>query len=232
MSQIEQLLKYQEKDSELLKIEQEIASSDERKKYVQTQSFLKKASDKLDKLEAQSQSVIVRLETLTKRYDEANETLKDFDNLDGIDDGSQLSFYQRSLSSVVEEIKNLKGEIAKLAQLAKELTDEFQAMKKKVIAAQNQYPELKAAYQKFKQSKQDETDRINAELEKLAKGVDEEVMRKYQSKRPERIFPIICQVRADRCPKCGIELSIADKEVVGAGKVVECEHCRRLLYKA
>lgn len=232
MSQIAQLLQYQEKDSELLKIEQEIANSDERKKYVQTQSYLKKASDKLDKLEAQSQAVIARIETLTKRYEEVMETLKDFENLDGLVGGNaQLSFYQRSLAQVTEEIKTLKGELATLANVAKEITDEYQTMKKKVIAAQNQYPELKSAYQQFKLSKQEQTDKITAELEKLSKSIDEEVMRKYQSKRSERIFPIICQIKADRCSKCGIELSIADKELVAAGKVVECEHCHRILYK-
>ena len=104
-------------------------------------------------------------------------------------------------------------------------------MKKNVIAAQKQYPEQQAAYKQFKQSKQEQTDKINAELEALAKGIDDEVLHKYQAKRSERIFPIICQIKADRCSKCGIELSIADKEKVAAGKVVECENCHRILYK-
>ncbi|MCM1438953.1 MAG: hypothetical protein NC131_07050 [Roseburia sp.] len=233
MSQISQLLLYQEKDSELLKIEQEIANSDERKKYAQTKSYLNKASEKLDKLEAQSQAILTHLDALNKRYGEISETLKDFDHLDDlVEGGADLSFYQRNLSQLIEKIKTIKGEIAELTASAKEATEEYQAMKKKVIAAQKQYPELHAAFQEFKKSKQAETDKITADLKGIAEAIDPEVLRKYQAKRSERIFPIICEIKADRCSKCGIELSIADKEKVSAGKVVECENCHRILYKA
>lgn len=233
MSQIAQLLLYQQKDSELLKIEQEIANSEERKKYVQTQSYLKKASDKLDKLESQSQGIVAQLEVLNERYKEISETLKDFDHMDElVKEGADLSFYQRNLSQIIEKIKALKGEIAALITAAKESTDEYQKMKKTTIAAQKQYPALQAAYKQFKQSKQEETDKINSELKGLSKDIDPEVLRKYQAKRSERIFPIICEIKTDRCSKCGIELSIVDKEKVAAGKVVECENCHRILYKA
>lgn len=233
MSQIAQLLLYQQKDSELLKIEQEIAGSEERKKYVQTKNYLSKASEKLDKLEAQSQAILTHLDALNKRYDEISETLKDFDHLeDLVEGGADLSFYQRNISQLIEKIKSLKSEIATLTATAKETTEEYQSMKKKTIAAQKQYPELHAAFQEFKKSKQEQTDAISKELESLAKGIDAEVLRKYQAKRSERIFPIICEIKADRCSKCGIELSIADKDKVSVGGVVECENCHRILYKA
>lgn len=233
MSQIAQLLLYQQKDSELLKIEQEIANSEERKKYVQTQSYLKKASEKLDKLEAQSQGIVARADALNKLYGEIAETLKDFEHLDElVEEGADLSFYQRNASQIIEKLKSVKADINNIIALAKETTEEYQSLKKKVITAQNQYPELRAAYLDIKKAKQAQTDGITKELDKLAKDLDPEVLRKYQAKRSERIFPIICEIKADRCSKCGIELSIADKEKVAAGKVVECEHCHRILYKA
>lgn len=232
MSQISQLLLYQQKDSELLKIEQEIAGSEERKKFAQTKSYLNKASEKLDKLEAQSQAILTHIDVLNARYAEISETLKDFDHLDDlVEGGADLSFYQRNLSQLIEKIKGLKAEIAALTASAKDTCDEYQTMKKKVITAQKQYPELQTAYKNFKASKQEESDKISKELSKLAKDIDPEVLHKYQSKRSERIFPILCEIKADRCSKCGIELSIADKEKVTAGKVVECENCHRILYK-
>ncbi len=170
---------------------------------------------------------------LNKRYAEISETLKDFDHLDDlVDGGADLSFYQRNLSQLIEKIKGLKAEIAALTASAKETTEEYQAMRKKVIAAQKQYPELQTAFKNFKASKQAESDKITAKLAEIAKDIGEDVLRKYQVKRSERIFPILCEIKADRCSKCGIELSIADKEKVSAGKVVECENCHRILYKA
>lgn len=233
MSQISQLLLYQQKDSELLKIEQEIAGSEERKKYVQTKSYLSKASEKLDKLEAQSQAILTHLDALNKRYAEISENLKEFEHLDDlVEGGADLSFYQRNLSQLIEKIKGLKAEIAALTASAKETSEEYQSMRKKVIAAQKQYPELQTAFKNFKASKQEESDKISKELAEIAKDIGEDVLRKYQAKRSERIFPIICEIKADRCSKCGIELSIADKDKVSAGKVVECENCHRILYKA
>lgn len=232
MSQISQLLLYQQKDSELLKIEQEIAGSEERKKFAQTKNYLSKASEKLDKLEGQSQAIISRLDLLNKNYEEIVETLKDFDHLDDlVEGGADLSFYQRNLTQLIDKIKGLKAEIAALTAKAKEMSDEYQSMKKKVIAAQKQYPELQKAFKDFKQSRQQQTDAITKELEKLAQEINPEVLRRYQVKRSERIFPIICEIKNDRCSKCGIELSIADKDKVAAGKVVECENCHRILYK-
>ena len=68
MSQINQLLKYQQKDAELLAIEQEVANSEERKVYVQVKNFIKKASEKLDQLEGKSQEILSLMERLNKKY--------------------------------------------------------------------------------------------------------------------------------------------------------------------
>jgi predicted nucleic acid-binding Zn-ribbon protein len=233
MAQVEQLLKYQEEDSKLLKIEQELANSEERKKYVQAKNFLTKASEKLDQLEARSQELISALERLNSQYEEIVETLKDFDHLDElVEEGANISFYQKNALQITEDIKSLKGEIAQLTTSVKETGEEYQTLKKKVISVQKQYPEYQAAYQEYKKSKQDETTAIMAELEKIAKGIDEDVLKKYKAKRSERIFPILCELKGDRCSKCGMELSIAGKEIVSSGKVIECENCHRILYKA
>jgi predicted nucleic acid-binding Zn-ribbon protein len=233
MAQVEQLLKYQEEDSKLLKIEQELANSEERKKYVQAKNFLTKASEKLDQLEARSQELISALERLNSQYEEIVETLKDFDHLDElVEEGANISFYQKNALQITEDIKNLKGEIAQLTSAVKDAGEEYQTLKKKVISVQKQYPEYQAAYQEYKKSKQDETAAIMAELEKIAKGIDEDVLKKYKAKRSERIFPILCELKGDRCSKCGMELSIAGKEIVSSGKVIECENCHRILYKA
>ena len=231
MSQISQLLLYQEKDSELLKLEQEVSASDERKKFMQTQSFMKKASEKLDQLDAKSNGLLTRLETLEKNYNEIAETLKDFEHLDElVEGGADVSFYQRNAGKIAEKLKALKAEINALIAAAKETTEEFQALKKKVIATQKQIPEIDAAYKAYKKSKQAAMDKISSALEALASSIDEGLLRKYKGKRSERIFPIICAIKNDRCSKCGSELSIADKDKTADGSIVECENCHRLLY--
>lgn len=233
MAQVEQLLKYQEEDSKLLKIEQETANSEERKRFVQTKNYLTKASEKLDQLEGKSQELISLTERLNKKYAEIVETLKDFENLDElVEGGADIGFYKKNVMQISDKLKGLKGEIKQLTDALNDTSKEYQTLKKNVISAQKQAPVLQEAYQKYKKERQDECTAITKELEKIAKGIDPEILKKYQAKRSERIFPIICALNGDRCSKCGIELSIAGKEIVASGKVIECENCHRFLYKA
>ncbi len=232
MSQVEKLLKYQEADSRLLKVEQKLNSSDERKKYVQSRSYLSKASEKLDQIEAKAQELKNSIERIQQKYAELAETLKDFDNLEGlVEDGNSISFYKRSAQSLSEEIKALKAEINSLSAAMKEQVEEYQALKKNVIAAQKEYPKLQEEYKKYKNSVQAEADEITKELKSLAKDIDSDVLKKYQAKRSERVFPILCKLQGDVCPMCGTSLSIAEKENAAAGKVIECENCHRFLYR-
>ena len=77
MSQVEKLLKYQEADSRLLKVEQKLNNSAERKKYMQARSYLTKASEKLDQIEAKAQELKSNIDRLNQKYTELAETLKD-----------------------------------------------------------------------------------------------------------------------------------------------------------
>ena len=131
---------------------------------------------------------------------------------------------------VIRNIPDIR-EVNNLISVAKETQDEYLALKKKVLAAQKQYPDLKNAYQEYKKTRQEAAAKVSAELENIAKDIDEGVLKKYKAKRAERIFPILCEIKSDRCSKCGMELSLADKETVSEGRVVECENCHRFLYK-
>lgn len=232
MSQIEQLLKYQKEDEKLIKLEQEAASSEERKKYVQTKNFMTKAPEKLDQIDAKAAELERMAVRLNSVYEELAEALKDFDALDEmVEEGADVAFYKKSALSLQDKIKSLKSEINSLTANVKSVDEEYKALKKKVIAMQKQYKESHAVYNAYKEEKRKEMAVVEEELKKLAKGIDPAIFAKYQTKRSERIFPIICEVKGDRCSKCGIELSLAGKENLASGDVVECENCHRFLYK-
>jgi len=232
MAQVDNLLKYQQEDSKLLKIEQETAASEERKNFIQTKAFLNKASDKLDSLEAKAVELGGLLEKLNGQYKEICETLNDFENLDElIDGGADISFYKKNVLQLTERLKSIRQEISSLTKSVKDADEEYQSLKKKVISAQKQYPEYAETYKKYKAGKEEEMKAVKAELEKLAKSIDPEIMARYQAKRSERIFPILCSVKGGRCSKCGTELSLIGKEKIETGAPYECDNCHRFLYK-
>lgn len=232
MAQIEKLLKYQAEDSKLLQIEREAANSEEWKNYSQAKSFLTKAPEKLEAMDAKARELTSALDKLTKKYDEIAETIKDFESLDElVEGGADISFYKKNATQLTEKLKAIKSEINALSKSVKEADEEFKTLKKKTIAMQEKYKEYSAVYQEYKKGKIAEMDAVKAELEKLSKGIDKEVLARYKIKRSERIFPILCAVRNDRCSQCGMELSIVGKEKIAGGNVTECDNCHRFLYK-
>lgn len=232
MSQVEKLLKYQEEDAKLRKIEQEDAASEERKNFMQAKAFLTKASDKLDAFDAKAQQLAALLPELKAKYEEVAETLVDFENLDElVEDGADISFYKKSLAQLTEKVKSLRAEIAALTKAIKDSDEEYRAMKKKTIAVQNQYAEYSETYKNFRNKKREEMATVKRELDEIAKDIDPAVFQRYQNKRSEHIFPVLCAVKDNRCTKCGYELSLVGKEKISMGAAVECENCHRFLYK-
>ncbi len=232
MSVIEQLLKYQQEDSKLLAIEREVANSDERKKLVQAKNFVDKATERLDGLEAKATELFALINTLNKKCDGINEDLAEFTHIDEmISDGADISFYKKNILQLTEQIRALREEINNLVKTAKKADEEYRALKEKTISVQSQQAELSENYKKLKKSKMEETLAIQKELDKLKEGLPSETIKRYEIKRSERIFPIICEVKGGRCSKCGTELSISAKDALDSGKPVECENCHRFLYK-
>lgn len=231
MVKIEQLLKYQQADGRLLKIEKEAAGSDERKNYAQTANFLNKASERLDYLEAKAVELTSMTDKLDKKYAEIEEILHDFEHLDElIGEGADISFYKKNAAQISERLKSVKNETVQLEKAIKDADEEYKNLKKKTIATQKQHVENTEVYKKYRESKQAEMNAVKAELEKLKAGIAPEVMKRYESKRSERIFPILCPVKNGRCGICGSELSIAAKDEVSSGTPVECDNCHRILY--
>ena len=190
---IDELLKYQEADGKLRAIEQEIAATDERKKYMAARKFLEKAPEKLEALDAKASELKHIFELLEKKYAEIADTSKDYENLDEMVDeqGGEISFYKKNASQIADNLRALKGEINKLVSQIEAASSEYAAAKKQTIAMQKQYKEYKVKYSEVKEKRTAEIAAIEAELAKLAKGVPETTLAKYKAKRKEKVFPVV-----------------------------------------
>lgn len=230
---IDELLKYQEADGKLRAIEQEIASTDERKKYVVARKFLEKAPEKLDALDARATEFRRMFEQLEKKYKEIADTIKDYENLDEMVDeqGGDVTFYKKSAAQISDNLKNLKAEINKLIAQIEKTAAEYAEAKQQTIAMQRQYKEYKEKYAAIKDARKDELSAAEKELAAAGKHVPADVLEKYNSKRKEKLYPVLCEVNGNRCSQCGMELSIAEQSKLNEGKFVECDSCRRILFK-
>ena len=229
MSQLQAILKYQEVDGKLFKLENELAESEERKKYAKLRKFLKTAPEKLDALEMKAATLKGEAAALTAKYEQIEATLKDFENLDElVSGGADIAFYKKKAQSVFEQLKKLKADINAVIASVKATDEEYKELKKKVIAAQKQYDGAKKAYEELEATKVSERDAIKAELSKLEKGIDGTMLSRYQVKRKEIPFPIVVQAVGTRCPFCSNEFSIVARGKLAGG--VECEMCKKIVF--
>ncbi|MBQ7370019.1 MAG: hypothetical protein IJW58_03490 [Clostridia bacterium] len=232
MTNLQAILAYQETDKELYAIEREIAGSEERKEYVKMKKFLEAAPEKLDALEVKANSLKGEASSLVEKYEKAEETLKEFDSLDElIESGADVSFYKKKAQSVMELLKKLKAEITALTASINATSDEYQKLKKQVIAAQKMYREAADKYNAVKASKEETRVELEKKLAEIAKNVNGETMERYKTKRKERIFPIIGQIQDKRCPFCSMEPPLASLNRLTGGTTIECDSCHRFIYK-
>lgn len=232
MSTIQAILQYQEIDRKLFKLENELAESEERKKYVKLQKFLKNAPEKLDDLDVKATSLKAQADSLVKKYEQIEAALGDFENLDELlSSGADVSFYKKKAQSAFEQLRKVKAELNALTEMIKTTDAEYKKLKKQVIAAQKQYAEAAEAYKAVKGAKEEERKAIEAELSKAAEEVkksDGETLARYLTKRKEKIFPVVGALYQGRCPFCSMEPPIAAKSKLGEG--IECDHCHRIIF--
>lgn len=232
MSYLQTILQYQEIDGKLFKLESEIAESEERKKYVKLQKFLKVAPEKLDSLDGKATSLKEEADALAKKYEQIESLLADFENLDElIGGGADVSFYKKKAQSVVEQLRKLKADLGVLSASIKDTDAEYQKLKKQVISAQKQYAEAAEAYKAVKGARETEKKALEAELTKAAeaaKKADGETLARYLTKRKEKIFPVVGALYQGRCPFCSMEPPIAAKSKLPTG--IDCDNCHRIIF--
>lgn len=227
---LQTMLKYQEIDGKLFKLERDLAGSEERKEYVKVKKFIEAAPEKLDALETKATSLNAEAETLVKKSAQLEAALADFENVtELVGGGADIAFYQKKVQSVVEQIKKLKAELATLTASIKAADAEYQKLKKQVISVQKQAPEIQKKYQALKASQDGERKEIEGQLSALVKDIEPELLNKYNTKRKEKIFPIVGQAMSGRCPFCGMEPPLAMRSKLVDG--IECDNCHRIIFE-
>ena len=230
MANLQEILKYQAADRKLYAIERELAASDERKEYMKVKKFMEAAPEKLDSLENKALALKTEAAELTKKYEEAEGTLKEFENVDElVDGGADISFYKKKVQAIMDKLKKLKADLNALTANITATSAEYQKLKKQVISMQKQYKEAQEKYNAVKAAKEPERKEIEKELAEIAKNIDEEFLVKYKTKRKERVFPVVGEVVGGMCI-CGMEVALATRNRLSAGETVECDNCHRIIY--
>lgn len=231
MAVLNDLLEYQKVDGELRKVEQEIAASEEYKKYMQARKFMKNAQEKLDAQDKRAAELKKLRDDLIVRCEETTKAIEEYADLDElVDGGGDIAFYKKNAQALLDRLRSIKAELNKLIADIGSVSEEYKKFKEQTILMQKQYKEYKEKYEAVKNARAEEVAQINARLKKAGKPLSPEILEKYNAKRKEKIFPILVPLNANMCI-CGMDFPLAQQNKLAGGNVIECEHCRRFVYK-
>ena len=231
MSVLNELLEYQKVDAQLRKIEQEVAASEKQKKYAQANKFMKSAPERFEAQDRRAAELAALREDLIRRAEDISKQIAEYSELDEmVEEGGDVSFYKKNAQALLDRLRGLRSEMQKLNADIASTVEEYDRFKKQGAAMQKQYKEYKAKRDELVNTHKNEVNSLRARLAEIAKKIPEDTLAKYQQKRKENIFPIIAPLNGNMCV-CGMDFPLALQERLAGGNVVECEHCRRFVYK-
>lgn len=234
MLNLQTMLAYQATDGKILKIEKELAATEERKKYVQARGFLKKAQPTLDAYENKAIALKEELKRLVSSYESLIEDLKDFTEIDYdnlSDNEEEVAYLKKNALSMEDSLKSLRRDVADCKAKIEEVSKKYRELKKQTIAAQKQFKEYKEKYAAVEGARSSEMEAIRAELAQMEKELPPEMLERYRNKRKEGVWPVVCELKGNNCPVCMMEFTVAAISRIAADGVIECENCHRLVYK-
>lgn len=231
MSVLSELLEYQTVDAQLRKIEQEVSSSEENKKYAQANKFMKSAPERFEAQDRRAAELAALREDLIRRAEDITRQIAEYSELDEmVEEGGDVSFYKKNAQALLDRLRALKGEMQKLNSDIAATVEEYERFKKQGAAMQKQYKEYKVRRDELVASRKEEANALQVRLKEIAARIPPETLKKYLQKRKENIFPIVVPLNGSMCV-CGMDFPLALRDRLAGGNVVECEHCRRFVYK-
>ncbi len=230
---IENILKYQNMDAELYKIEQKIMKSPYKEKANELSAVAKKSQTRSTELEAEASKLIKDIEEIKNKYqinkDKVGEMLETDLEKSSMEDLEKLSALK---GKVVSNLGILEKMLQKSAERINFILSEFNKTKRTFDEARKQYAICKQKIDEETKTLEPEKEKLKKELAVLEKNVEPKLMAEYKKKRQDNIFPVIVPLESGGfCGRCRMELpKVAISRIKEKG-VITCEHCKRLLYQ-
>lgn len=230
---IENLLKYQSKDAELKKMEDEFNQIEIVVQYRKLTRFLKNSSVTRGEIEKKAEAILKRYNLLNAEINQLQAELQEyFDEIDNCTDESMLEYLNKKFSETERKVNLCASDIDNLTKELVDCKKEDDDFLREYKANLSKYNEIKEDYSKILKSYSDKMNPIKAELLAIEKDIDPSYMKKYKEKRFKK-FPVVREVVSDKCPLCRTKFSAAFYQDLSAGQIKECEtdYCKIFLYK-
>lgn len=226
---MQELLKYQEIDAKLRKLNGELAQNENRKKAAQMQQYLKDTQTKLFELDGAAQGAIKALENIKKDINAVVEKLESV-AVQG-EDAESLAAKEEEVLKLAEKLSRLERDLNNAQNKLVSINKEFETLMKNAKTARGNFNFYRQELDKAKAEVEPKIKALVDELNAQKKKVNPEFLNKYLSKQEGKVFPIFVELKNNRCGGCRMEVPAGKLKDLNTKHILECENCGRIIYK-
>lgn len=225
-------LAYQRKDAEALRIERALSKSAAKQTYTQMLEIVKDAKKRTIELEKMAGDMHAKF-CQAKTSLEKNEAhlsaiqAKDTETMSSQETNENFS----RIATISSNLNVLEKKLLAIAEEVNSILSKFEKTKKEYGVARSKYNTAKAQYEKEEQQAAPQLAAVAKELEKMEHNLDKNVLAKYKAIRQDKIFPVLVPFDGKCCGGCHMEIPYAEQSRLKADGYIECEHCRRIIYR-
>lgn len=225
------ILEYQKKDGELIKIQRELSSHPSKKVSSDMIVIVKRAQEKSAQLENRAGILAKDFEALKKAYEENVKQIEKFvsKDLETVSE-KDLDSITSATNAIINNLNVLEKKLFSEAENLNIALNEFETAKKQYGSARAKYGEHKKIYDAFTKTKEPDVSKVKAELQNLEGGIEPKLLAKYKQLRSDRLFPVFVKLTDKSCGGCRMELSAGEIEKVKTNGYIECDNCHRIIF--
>ena len=228
---MQEIIKYQEIDINIKKLEAELRSSANRKNAADMQQYLKDSQVKLVSLDENAKA-------LSDQYNKAVAVYNDFvtklENLIAEVDkasGDKIASLNALIEKFSADATKLDNHISSLQGRMNAIARDVDAIMNNAKKAKRNLEIYRSEYTKEKEKIEPELNKLKAELEKQKSKVSANLLAKYNTKADGKILDIFVPEINGRCKGCRMEISAGKMSALLSEGIIECENCGRFIYK-
>lgn len=230
-AEIKKLLDYQTLDAKLNSIEHEIVSNPNRAKAQKMLASFKNEQQMAENLEQEAGKAVEEFNKVKKLYEANAELAGKLTNID-VDKlaDEKVQKLNADLETVLNNLATIEKKLVQLNKNVEAILAGFEKAKQQATVARNSYLESKNAYDEFVKSKSGEIAKLKSGLVAIAKTLNEDLYKKYQAIRGDKIFPVLVPLNSGLCGYCQMNINANDANKLKNDGFIICENCHRIIY--
>lgn len=223
------MLKYQELDGEIIRLENELSQNEGRKNAIKMQQTLKDYQTKLLQLNQKAQNLVAEFDKYREIFNSMAENLEVVNKNLSQKDEKKLEGLIEANDAIANNLLRLEKKINDVLAECDKVQNEYNNIMKSARAAKSSLEKSKTEFGVAKAETEQKIAGIRAELAELEKTADKTLLQKYKQKRNEKANVFVLEING-KCGGCRMEISAEKKAKLKADGRIECENCGRIIY--